>query len=115
VLSRVLALAARQVKTMSDRRLRMEDHSDRMRLLLAADFYYDFYYHMVDSLVPDAAREPAGLHLRFAKHPMRTAVDRDMEGDAAVLASLADACFSRPWADLSGVRLATMLALPTER
>ena len=87
VLSRVLSIVAKQIKTMSDRRLRLEEHTQRMRLVLAADFYYDFLYQMVDDYVPDAALEVAELHRRFAEMALRVpAADGELE-------SVAEECF----------------------
>ena len=94
VLSRALTLVARQVKTMSGRRLGEEDHTARMRLLLAAEFYYDFLYQIVDGFVPPAAVEVAELHRRFAKAVVATPDGGyDAKGTEA-LSALADECFA---------------------
>ena len=93
VLTHVLTLVARQVKTMSDRRLRQEDHTGRMRVLLAAEFYYDFFSQMVDSYVPDAALEAADLHLRFANQALGMRVEGESTEAMEALATLADQCF----------------------
>ena len=100
VLSRVLTIVAKQVKTMSDRRLRLEDHTRRMRLVLAAEFYYDFWYQMIDGYVSDAALELAELHRRFAEMALHlpAADSEDGIGGRAAeavegLESVAEECF----------------------
>ena len=94
VLSRALTLVARQVKTMSGQRLSEEDHTARMRLLLAAEFYFDFLYQIVDGFVPPAAVEVAELHRRFAKAVVATPDGGyDAKGTEA-LSALADECFA---------------------
>jgi hypothetical protein len=106
VLTHVLTLVARQVKKLSDRRLRLEDHAGRMRVLLAAEFFYDFYYQMVDSLVPEAALESADLHLRFAKQALRLPVEGETAPAMEALAALAEECF------VSRGRICTECGLP---
>jgi hypothetical protein len=93
VLTHVLTLVARQVKKMSDRQLRLEDHAGRMHVLLAAEFYYDYFYQMVDSRVPDAALEAADLHLRFANQALGMRVEGESTEAIKALAALADECF----------------------
>ena len=94
VLSRALTLVARQVKTMSGQRLREEDHTARMRLLLAAEFYYDFLYQIVDGFVPPAAVEVAELHRRFAKAVVATPDGGYDETGKEALSALAAECFA---------------------
>ena len=107
VLSRVLSLVAQQVKTMTDRRLRLEDHTGRMRLVLAADFYYDFFDRVIDGFVPPAAHEAAELHLRFAEKAIAIHVRGDNADDVMALAALADECF------LARGRICASCGLPT--
>jgi hypothetical protein len=92
VLSRVLELVALQVKTMGEGRLRLEDHTGRMLMVLAADAYYDYHRHLSDVGVPDAALEAAELHRRFAMQAFSTS---GAEGDEAMekLEAMARECF----------------------
>jgi len=106
VLTGVLTLVARQVKKMSDRRLRQEDHTGRMRVLLAAECYYDFYDQMVNYRVPDAALEVADLHLRFANQALGMRVEGESTEAMEALATLAEQCF------VSRGRICTECGLP---
>ena len=94
VLSRALTLVARQVKTMGGQRLGEEDHTARMRLLLAAEFYYDFFNHIMCYVVPPAAVEVAELHRRFAKAVLATPDGGYDATGTEALSALADECFA---------------------
>lgn len=94
--SRVLSLVARRVKPMSERRLRCEDHTDALRLLVAAETYYDLLAHFCMYYTPDAAEEGFKVHKRFALRALAIPIyDFDAEAEAVeALAALAAVCHS---------------------
>jgi len=92
--ARVLSLVAGRVTLASERRLRCEDHADAMRMLVAADTYYDLLAHFFMYETPDSAEECFRVHKLFAQTAMSVRLDGG-SGEAAAaeaLAALAAEC-----------------------
>lgn len=80
----VLTLVPLQVKRMGPRRLGEADHSLRMKLVLAAEFYYDCFEQVISAYLPLDARPVVDLHLRFARQILRVRTDGGRSGIQSV-------------------------------
>lgn len=93
VIARVGALVARQVQSLTADELRWSDHTDRMRLILAADFCFTFFDHMACYYTPDSAVPVANLHKEFARMTLRISIQEPDTAAVAKLTALADRSF----------------------
>ena len=99
VMRHALALVARQVRPLSEERLRAADHLDRMKVVLAADYYYTIFSRIALVGVPVSAMHVADLHKQFAVQAMRIRLKSEWESNdpdgrqMAELTALASRCF----------------------